>query len=109
MCPNYLYTYNPVEDLKRLCDYRKEQSRKRIASQEKKRGVNLLKFKRSFEIGDVVRFNLDGRVRFGKIQEKNGSFNKVTRIDNQKKYNIHSKELEKTSFPEDYLKSLLDG
>ena len=57
--PSLLFTYNDKELLSAVCSFLQEESEKRHLRSEKLRGKNITRFERDFNIGDLVKFNID--------------------------------------------------
>merc|ERR1712203_540990 len=98
---------NDKQTIKAVCDYLRQESEKRQLKSTKLRGKKLVRHQRVFDVGDIVKFNLENNVGFGKVRHKDGKFYKIDRIDKSGQHEIHASQLQKVLIPENYLKSLL--
>ena len=103
LSPNYLFHKNPQILLKKFCDFRRQQSENRQTRQQTLRGANFESRKREYGIGDLVRFNVDNKVAFGEVKNKNGKLYEIKRLDKNHVHSIHSKELAALPLPKDLL------
>lgn len=107
--PSVLFFENDTELVRLVCDFLQDQSVKRSLRSENLRGKNISRFKRNFQIGDLVKFNLQsGDIGFGKIIEKrHDKMYKVARIDGSGCTEIHAYQLELLTISEDFLHKML--
>ena len=92
-----------------MCDFLQKSSIARKTRSQRLRGKNISKFQRDFEIGDIVRFNMqDKSIGFGKISGKRGTkIYTVDRIDWPDKMEIHAQQMELVVITEYFLKKML--
>ena len=83
-------------------------SNKRALRSQELRGFNILKFQRSFKIGDVVKFEVGGAVKFGEVIGVDGSkLYKVKRLISSEEHYIHAYQLEGIAISKEFLLEML--
>lgn len=108
--PAELFFKNDTKILKEVCKFLKASSISRNLRGKELRGINITRFERKFQIGDIVRFNMGKHnIGFGKIKEKTSSKTyEVERIDGSGSTAIHAQQLQLVTISEEFLKILLN-
>lgn len=108
--PAKLFFENDKKLIKIICDFLENESRKRSERGKDLRGINITRFHRKFNVGDIVRFNMGKhKVGFGRVTRKISSkMFEIERIDGSGSTAIHAQQLQLVTISEEFLKRLLD-
>ena len=107
--PALLFYENDCTLIQEVCKFLENESEKRHTRSQRLRGRNILRFQRTFVIGDLVKFNLKDGLGLGKVIAKEGTkMYQVKRIDGSNLIHaIHAQQLEKLLLPETFIKKML--
>ena len=106
-CPLTLYAENDKQGITLLREVREKQSIARRTRFQQKRGNACETMTRKFIVGDVCRFMVDNKVRFGLVKIVNGKLYNVEDLQYQKIFRLHAQEMVKVNLPLEVLKYLL--
>jgi len=106
--PEILFHDNCKKDIIELGLFLEKMSKIRSKKAIFLRGNNINRFSRSFEVGDIVKFNRDkNSCVIGRVISKNGSRYEVAGRDTNRIYFIHPSELQEIKAPSNMIDNIM--